>query len=70
MGATGNPRAELSSITTALDDLDGRVTAIAERSTGTQLDWLSTDLFEVERSLGEARRRLNKVVERLGRADL
>ena len=62
-----SPRAELSSITTALDDLAGRVTRIAESSTGTDLDWLATDLFEVERRLGEARRRLNTVVERLRR---
>ena len=60
-----NPRAELSSIATALDDLAKRVTAIAERSAGTELDWLTTDLFEAERSLGEARRRLARVGDRL-----
>lgn len=62
-----SPQAQLSSITTALDDLARRVTEIAEQSTGTELDWLATDLFEVERSLGEARRRLTRVGERLRR---
>ena len=62
-----SPRAELSSITTALDELGGRITRIAEGSVGTNIDWLSTDLFEVERSMGEARRRLHTVVERLRR---
>jgi len=65
----GIPRAELSSISTGLEDLGRRVTEIAERSAGTELDWLATDLFEVERSLGEASRRLNDVVARLRRAD-
>ena len=67
METTASPRAELSSITTALDDLGGRVTRIAESSTGTDLDWLATDLFEVERKLGEARRRLGSVMQRLRR---
>ncbi len=58
------PHAELSSIATALDDLARRVTEIAERSTGTDDDWLATELFEVERSLGEARRRLSTVSDR------
>lgn len=61
----GSPRAELSSITTALGELGGRITSIAERANGTDVDWLTTDLFEVERSLGEANRRLTKVLERL-----
>ncbi|MEW6153259.1 MAG: hypothetical protein AB1673_04605 [Actinomycetota bacterium] len=68
MAPTANPRAELSSITTALDELAARVTRIAEQSDGGELDWLVTDLFEVERSLGEARRRLHRVGERLRRS--
>jgi hypothetical protein len=63
--ADGAPAAELSSISTLLDDLARRVTAIAERSSGTEADWLATDLFQVERSLGEARRRLQRITERL-----
>ena len=65
MEGAATPRAQLSSITTALDDLARRVTEIAEQSTGTDLDWLANDLFEVERSLGDARRRLTRVGERL-----
>jgi hypothetical protein len=60
-----SPKSELSSIATALDDLTRRVTGIAERSTGTDLDWLATGLFEAERALGEARLRLDKIVEKL-----
>ena len=62
-----NPRAELSSIATALDDLADRVTAIAERSGGTELDWLTKDLYEAERALGEAGMRLGAALERLRR---
>jgi hypothetical protein len=53
-----SPGPELSSITTALGDITRRVTAIAERSQGTDLDWLSSTLFDVERSLVDATRRL------------
>jgi hypothetical protein len=54
--------AELSSLATALDDLSRRVTSLAEGLAGEQQD-LATELFEVERSLNGARRRLRKVVE-------
>ncbi len=57
-----NPAPELSSISTALDDLRRRVTAIAEGASGTDLDWVASNLFEVERSLGEAGRRLGTVM--------
>ena len=67
MEDAASPQAELSSITTALDELTRRVTRIAERSAGTDLDWLATDLYEGERALREARRRLNRSVERLRR---
>lgn len=67
MDDPASPRAELSSITTALDELTRRVTRIAERSAGTDLDWLATDLYEGERALREARRRLGRSVERLRR---
>ena len=50
--------AELSSLTTALDELTSRVVAIAEPLAGTADDSLANDLFEVERSLREAIRRL------------
>lgn len=63
--STAKPGPELSSIASVLDDVARRVTAIAERSSGTEVDWLAADLFQVERSLGEARRRLAKVTRRL-----
>lgn len=52
---------------TALDDLAARLTALAEASTGTDDDWVARELFEVERSLAEARRRLAKVTATLER---
>jgi hypothetical protein len=62
-----NPGAELSSISTAMDDLRRRVTAIAEAASGTDMDWVATNLFEVERSLGEAGRRLATVTADLAK---
>ena len=50
--------AELSALTTALDELTSRVAAIAEPLVGTVDDALASDLFEVERALREAVRRL------------
>ena len=67
MPDSGPSLAELSSIATVLDDLARRVTAIAERATGTSDDWLAADLFQVERSLGEARRRLASIQDRTRR---
>lgn len=54
--------AELSSLATALDDLSRRVTQLAEGLANEQQD-LAVELFEVERSLNGAKRRLRKVVE-------
>jgi len=59
------PGPELSSITTALGDITRRVTAIAERSQGGELDWLSSTLFAVERSLIDATRRLSSATTAL-----
>ena len=56
--------AELSSITTALDELRRRITMLAERNAGTDDETIAQGLFDVERTLGEALRRL----ARLGRA--
>lgn len=59
--------AELSSMSALLDDLLVRVAAIAERrSVGGEPDDVATGLFEVERSLREGRRRLQRVVELAG----
>lgn len=52
-------------MSTALDDLARRVTAIADGLSNTQADWVAQDLFAVERSLGAARRRLSTLNERL-----
>ena len=69
---------ELSSMAATVDDLRRRVTAIAEETAGTPSDRVagraggqpgtlsvSTELFEVERALQEAGRRLAKLTEAL-----
>ena len=61
--------AELSSLTTALDELTSRVAAVAEPLAGTDDDALASDLFEVERSLREAIRRLAHARGRRARHD-
>ena len=55
--------AELSSLATALKELSARVTSIAEGLSGTERDGAAVDLYEVERALGEAQRRLARVLE-------
>ncbi|MDQ1401977.1 MAG: hypothetical protein QOG03_293 [Actinomycetota bacterium] len=55
--------AELASVVTALAEITGRVTSIAEDVAGTTRDDLANELFEVERTLVRAQRRLAKVVE-------
>jgi hypothetical protein len=57
------PTAELSSLATALDELTGRVSGIADQLTGTEHDLIAGELFEVERALGAAQRRLARVLE-------
>lgn len=54
--------AELSSMASVLDDLAKRVTALADRHSGSDDDNLAQDLYAVERSLNEARRRLTKLI--------
>lgn len=56
---------ELSSISTALNTLTDRITGMAESMSGTDRDDLATALFEVERSLVAAQRRLDSVVGQL-----
>jgi len=58
-------RAELSTISTALEDLNRRITAMADRNAGTRREGLSIELYEVERSLRAARRRLAKALKEL-----
>lgn len=56
-----DPRPELSSVSTALDELTRRLSAMADASAGGEED-LSVELFEIERSLRGAQRRLQKLV--------
>ncbi len=53
--------AELSSITTALEELRRRITTLAERNAGKDDETLGQNLFDVERTLGEALRRLERL---------
>jgi hypothetical protein len=55
--------AELSSVSTVLDELLQRVTTLADGLTGAERDQLSSDLREVERALGTAQRRLHRLLD-------
>ena len=57
--------AELSSISSALEELAGRITKIAERRDGDPDDPVSTGLFEVDRSLRNAVRQLERARNRI-----
>lgn len=52
---------ELSSMSTALEDLTQRIAAAAEQLQGDRED-MAVALYEVERSLSAAQRRLDQVV--------
>jgi len=58
-------RAELSSVASTLTDLASRVTAAAERADAAKDESLAAGLFEVERLLHAAERRLSNTVGRL-----
>lgn len=51
----------------SLEDVVRRVIAMAEQSTGTSDDWVAQELFEVERSVAEAVRRLSALERSLRR---
>ena len=55
--------AELSSVATVLDEMRARIAGIADGLTGAERDALSDGLFEVERHLGNAQRRLVRLLE-------
>jgi hypothetical protein len=55
-------RAELAPIATGLEELTQRITDIAEQYRAGSDDQLSTELFEIERSLQQAARRLDRLV--------
>ena len=56
---------ELSSVATALTDLKDRVGALAEDLGSETREDLAATLYEVERSLGAAARRLETMVDEL-----
>jgi hypothetical protein len=56
-------RAELSSVATSLDELLGRITRIAEGLSGDEREVVGPDLFEVERALRAARRRVSRLAD-------
>jgi hypothetical protein len=55
--------AELSSLTTALEEITKRVTAMADAYAAERREDLAGDLYAVERQLANAVRRLGKVVD-------
>jgi hypothetical protein len=56
---------ELSSISSALHSLTERITGMADSLRGSGRDDIVTALYEVERSLNTAQRRLDQVVDAL-----
>ena len=54
--------AELSSITTVLADLQGRVVEVADRWREIEREDVAGDLYDVERSLRNAQRRIRRAV--------
>ena len=56
---------ELSSVATALGELTTRVAELAESLSTEAREDLATALYEVERSLGAAARRLESMVDEL-----
>ncbi|HEY7073117.1 MAG TPA: hypothetical protein VH479_23530 [Acidimicrobiales bacterium] len=54
-------RAELSALATSLDELTTRITALADRYRGTPRADVADSLYEVERSLLTASRKLDRV---------
>ncbi|HLM64433.1 MAG TPA: hypothetical protein VK306_09060 [Acidimicrobiales bacterium] len=58
-------RAELSALSSSLDDLTARITAVADRLRTSPRPETSDGLYEVERSLTTAGRQLNRVLRDL-----
>ena len=56
---------QLSSVSTALTDLTKRVAVMAESLSGSERDDVAGALFEVERSMKTAGRRLDKILSDL-----
>jgi len=53
-------------MSTALEELARRVSSIADRYSGSKRDDVAAELYEVERALKGAHRRLAKVADTLG----
>jgi hypothetical protein len=62
MGQPASSAASLSSVASVLEDLTRRVTVLAEEATARQDDLLAGELYEVERSLNAALRRLTRLL--------
>ncbi|MGH9186445.1 MAG: hypothetical protein ACRD0U_11615 [Acidimicrobiales bacterium] len=58
--------AALSSVASAIDDLAKRVAEVAERLQGEQREGVAAELFEAERALTSASRRLVRAQRDLG----
>jgi hypothetical protein len=58
--------AELESLATALSDLTDRIVAVADRYAGARDEGVATDLYDAERNLRMAHRKLAHVVRGLG----
>ena len=63
---TSTDRTELDSALSTIEDLIARVASVAERHTADADESVTLDLYEVERALQAASRRLAVVVRRLG----
>jgi hypothetical protein len=55
---------QLSTIASSLDDLTRRITQLADARAGDPDDDLASELYEVERALQHASRRLQRVIDR------
>ena len=60
--ARGSVAAELSSMSTAVEELTKRITAIAETCSATKRHDLAGELFKAERALQGAQRTLDRVI--------
>ena len=59
--------AQLSSLSSALEELSRRVTQMADEYQGSPREDVAADLYEVERHLVAATRRLKTLLDRTGR---
>ena len=63
-GTAMSSNAELSSVSSRLHELIGRITEIAGGLGSEDHEGLGTELFEVERALRSAQRRLDRLIGR------